>query len=138
LNGVMSCLFEIPLAFKMRTWPVKQVLAIGYLLMGASFLIFLVSGSLTAFVTMMVIFTIGEMSAFSRQQAYSASLATEDMRGRYVAFLSFAWCAGNTASAALGMPLYESHPALLWSINAALGLIAAILILSSRSGRSAA
>jgi len=138
LNGVMICLFEIPLAFRMRTWPVKQVLAIGYLLMGASFLIFLVSGSLAAFVTMMVIFTIGEMSAFSRQQAYSASLATEDMRGRYVAFLSFAWCAGNTASAALGMPLYESHPALLWSINAILGLIAAILILSSRSARSAA
>jgi len=134
LNGVMICLFEIPLAFKMRTWPVKQVLAIGYLLMGASFLIFLVSGSLAAFVTMMVIFTIGEMSAFSRQQAYSASLATEDMRGRYVAFLSFAWCAGNTAGAALGMPLYESHPALLWTINATLGLVAALLIVWSRTG----
>jgi MFS family permease len=109
MNGVMICLFEVPLAAGLRQWPVKQVLALGYILMGASFLTFLVSGSLTAFVLMMVVFTIGEMSAFSRQQAYSASLAPEDMRGRYVGFLSFAWCAGNTASSALGMPLYDHH-----------------------------
>lgn len=132
LNGVMICLMEVPLAAGLRHWPVKQVLALGYILMGASFLIFLSSGSLTAFVAMTVIFTLGEMSAFSRQQAYSASLAPEDMRGRYVGFLSLAWCAGNTASSALGMPLYDHHPSLLWTINAALGIVAAFLILSSR------
>lgn len=132
LNGVMICLMEVPMATGLKHWPVKRVLALGYILMGASFLIFLISGSLTAFVTMMVIFTFGEMSAFSRQQAYSASLAPEDMRGRYVGFLSFAWCAGNTASSALGMPLYDHHPSLLWMINAVLGLVAAFLILSSR------
>jgi MFS family permease len=132
LNGVMICLMEVPMATGLKHWPVKRVLALGYILMGASFLIFLISGSLAAFVTMMVIFTFGEMSAFSRQQAYSASLAPEDMRGRYVGFLSFAWCAGNTASSALGMPLYDHHPSLLWMINATLGLVAAFLILSSR------
>jgi predicted MFS family arabinose efflux permease len=82
-------------------------------------------------------FTVGEMSAFSRQQAYSASLAPEDMRGRYVGFLSFAWCAGNTASSALGMPLYDHHPVILWTINAALGIVAAVLILSSRRPKTA-
>ncbi|MBB5035131.1 MDR family MFS transporter [Prosthecobacter vanneervenii] len=132
LNGVMICLFELPLAVSLRAWPVRQVLALGYVLMGISFLIFLVSGSLTAFVFMMVVFTLGEMSAFSRQQAYSASLAPEDMRGRYVGFLSLAWCTGNTASSALGMALYDQHPGLLWGINAALGLAAALLILSTR------
>jgi MFS family permease len=132
MNGVMICLFEVPLAAGLRLWPVKQVLALGYILMGASFLIFLVSGSLTAFVLMMVVFTLGEMSAFSRQQAYSASLAPDDMRGRYVGFLSFAWCAGNTASSALGMPLYDHHPLILWALNAALGIVAAVLILYSR------
>lgn len=137
LNGVIICLMEVPLAAGLRHWPVKQVLALGYILMGASFLIFLVSGSLTAFVAMMVLFTFGEMSAFSRQQAYSASLAPDDMRGRYVGFLSFAWCAGNTASSALGMPLYDHHPVILWTINAVLGIVAAVLILSSRRPKSA-
>lgn len=132
LNGVMICLFEVPLAAGLRLWPVKQVLALGYILMGASFLTFLISGSLTAFVLMMVVFTLGEMSAFSRQQAYSASLSPEDMRGRYVGFLSLAWCAGNTASSALGMPLYDHHPTVLWVMNAALGIVAALLILYTR------
>ncbi len=137
LNGVMICLMEVPLAAGLRPWSVKQVLALGYILMGASFLVFLVSGSLTAFVTMMVLFTFGEMAAFSRQQAYSASLAPDDMRGRYVGFLSFAWCAGNTASSALGMPLYDHHPVILWTINAVLGIVAAGLILSSRRSKAA-
>lgn len=132
LNGVMICLFEVPLAAGLRLWPVKQVLALGYILMGASFLVFLISGSLTAFVLMMVVFTLGEMSAFSRQQAYSASLSPEDMRGRYVGFLSLAWCAGNTASSALGMPLYDHHPTVLWVMNAVLGIVAALLILYTR------
>lgn len=135
LNGVMICLMEVPLASGLRQWPVKQVLALGYVLMGASFLVFLASGSLTGFVVMMIIFTVGEMSAFSRQQAYSASLAPDDMRGRYVGFLSFAWCAGNTASSAFGMALYDRHPTILWALNAALGVLAAVLILSSRKPR---
>lgn len=134
LNGVMICLMEVPLAAGLRHWPVKHVLALGYILMGASFLIFLGSGSLTAFVAMMVVFTLGEMSAFSRQQAYSASLAPDDMRGRYVGFLSFAWCAGNTASSAFGMTLYDHHPLILWTLNAALGVVAAVLIVASRKG----
>jgi MFS family permease len=132
MNGVMICLFEVPLAAGLRLWPVKQVLALGYILMGASFLTFLLSGSLPAFVLMMIVFTLGEMAAFSRQQAYSASLAPEDMRGRYVGFLSFAWCAGNTASSAIGMPLYDHYPSVLWTLNAALGIVAAALILYSR------
>ena len=135
LNGVMICLFEVPLANGLRRWPVKQVLALGYFLMGASFLTFLVSGSLTAFVLMMIVFTFGEMSAFSRQQAYSASLSPEDMRGRYVGFQSFAWGAGNTASSALGMPLYDHHPTVLWVLNAVLGIVAALLILYTRKAQ---
>lgn len=135
LNGVMICLFELLLANALRSWPVKLVLALGYVLMSTSFLVFHVSATLTAFVVMMVIFTIGEMAAFSRQQAYGASLSPDDMRGRYVGFLSFAWCTGNTASSALGMMLYDRNPTLLWTINASLGIVAAMLILSTRKVR---
>lgn len=132
MNGALICLFEVPLASGLSCFAVKKVLALGYILMGASFLIFLASGSLAAFVVMMIIFTVGEMSAFSRQQAYAASLSPEDMRGRYVGFLGFAWCAGSTASSALGMSLYDHHATALWTLNAALGFVAALLILYSR------
>lgn len=132
MNGVIICLFELPLASGLRHWPVRRALALGYLLMGSSYLIFFASGTLAAFVLMMTVFTIGEMCAFSRQQAYTASLSPEDMRGRYVGFLSLAWCLGNTASSALGMPLYDHHPGILWGISAVLGGAAVLLIVSVR------
>lgn len=131
MNGILICLFEVPIASGLRRWPVRRVLAAGYILMGTSFLVFLGSGALAAFVGMMVVFTLGEMVAFSRQQAYSAGLAPESMRGRYVGFLSLAWCAGNTMSAAFGMAIYGEHPAAAWIINAVLGLGAAWVILAT-------
>ena len=137
LNGVMICLFELMIAHALRGWPVRLVLALGYLLMSTSFLIFHLSATFAAFVWMMVVFTLGEMAAFSRQQAYAASLSPEHMRGRYVGFLGFAWCAGNTASSALGMMLFDRDPATLWTVNAMLGLLAAALILAGHRARSA-
>jgi len=137
LNGVMICLIEVPLAHGLRRWPVRGVLALGYILMGVSFLVFHIGGALSMFVVAMVIFTLGEMASFSRQQAYCAGLAPDDMRGRYAGFLSLAWCTGSTASSALGMTLYGQHPALLWTLNAALGGVAALLILSTRGAKAA-
>lgn len=137
LNGVMICLIEIPLAHGLRRWPVRGVLALGYILMGVSFLVFHIGGALSMFVVAMVIFTLGEMASFSRQQAYCAGLAPDDMRGRYAGFLSLAWCTGSTASSALGMTLYGQHPSLLWTLNAALGGVAAVLILSTRGAKAA-
>jgi len=64
--------------------------------------------------------------------AWIASLAPEDMRGRCFGFLSFAWCAGNTAGSALGMPLDDHYPSVLWTLNAALVILAAALILYTR------
>ena len=38
----------------------------------------------------------------------------------------------SSFAGAVCMPLYDHHPDLLWGINAALGVLAAILILSKR------
>lgn len=129
MNGVMICLLEIPLANATRAWPVRVMLALGYLVMGISFLLLLGASSLTAFTVTMVVFTIGEMLAFSRQQAYSASLAPDDMRGRYSGFLSIAWAIGGIASSSAALHIYGSSPAQVWWITAALGLASAGLIL---------
>lgn len=131
MNGILICLFEVPVASALRRWPVRQVLAGGYVLMGTSYLAFLGGGTLAVFVAMMAVFSLGEMLAFSRQQAHSASLAPEAMRGRYVGFLSLAWCAGNTMSAAFGMAIYGKDPAAAWIVNALLGFGAASVILAT-------
>lgn len=133
MNGVMICLLEIPLTSFTRLWPVRVMLGLGYLLMSSSFLLLLGHGSIAAFTATMVLFTIGEMCAFSRQQAYAASLAPDEMRGRYAGFLGFSWAAGGIVASILSMQVYEVNPAALWTVTAVLGIVAALLI--SRTGR---
>lgn len=133
LNGVMICLLEVPLAAMTSRIAARLMLAAGYALMGVSYLILLGSGSLAGFFATMVLFTLGEMCAFSRQQAYAAGLAPHDMRGRYAGFLSLAWGIGGILASAGGLRLYEQNPSAVWVVSAALGLAAALLI-AFRSG----
>lgn len=122
VNGVMICLAEIPLTAATSRLPVRGMIALGYVLMGGSFLLFLGSGSLVVFFAVMVVFTLGEMFSFSRQQAYAASLAPDDMRGRYAGFLSLAWCLGGIVSSTASLWIYEAHSATAWVVAAMLGL----------------
>lgn len=135
LNGVMIVLFEIVLAAFTRRLPARAMLAIGYTLMGGCYLVLIGSASLWGFILTMVVFTIGEMFAFSRQQAYAASLAPDEMRGRYAGFLSFAWAIGGIASSAGGLQLYDTGATTVWLLSAALGLAAAVVLLAVRERR---
>jgi hypothetical protein len=78
---------------------------------------------------MMVVFTVGEMFAFSRQQAYAASMAPDAMRGRYAGFLSLSWGLGGIISSIAALHLFENSPDLVWIISAVLGVMAAGMIL---------
>lgn len=134
LNGVMICLLEMPLTALTRQFPVRGMIALGYTLMGGSFLLLLGTGGIGMFLTCMVVFTLGEMFSFSRQQAYAASLAEDDMRGRYSGFTSFAWGLGGILSSAVGLQIYDWNANAAWWLTAALGLAAAaILVMGSRS-----
>lgn len=129
LNGVMICLLELPLTACTRKLPVRGAIALGYIAMGASHLVLLGSSSLSAFTLLMVLFTLGEMLAFSRQQAYAATLAPDDMRGRYSGFLSFAWSIGNVTGVMLGLRAYAVNPAIVWWGCSVLGVVAAGLLI---------
>ena len=128
LNGVIVCLLEIPLAAVTRGWPVRIMLALGYVTMGGSFLLITGAPAMPSFFVMISIFTVGEIMAFSRQQAYAASLAPDDMRGRYAGFLGFGWGTGAVLSGLCGMALFDADPTLAWMTNAGLGLAAAVLV----------
>lgn len=136
LNGVMICLLEMPLTAFTRHLPVRGMIALGYVLMGGSFLFLIGAASIEMFLCCMVIFTLGEMFSFSRQQAYAASLADDDMRGRYSGFTSFAWGMGGILSSAAGLQLFGWNPALNWCLTAILGIAAALtLLLGSRRAK---
>ncbi len=128
MNGILICLFEMPLASATRLWPVRGMIGLGYILMGGCFLVFLGSASLWAFALAMVIFTAGEMLAFSRQQAYAASLSHDDMRGRYSGFLSLSWSVGGIFASVGGLQLYQFNQSAAWVVAAALGVVGAWLL----------
>jgi predicted MFS family arabinose efflux permease len=128
INGIMIVTLEMLLAASTRRLAARTMLAIGYIMMGGSFLVLLGTSPLWSFVLAIVVFTIGEMFAFSRQQAYAASLAPDEMRGRYSGFLSFAWAIGGIASSAGGLLLYDTSPAAVWILSAVLGLVGAAVL----------
>lgn len=137
LNGVMICLMEMPLASLTRALPVKRALAIGYIGLGISYLVLVPSSTVTAFTVCIIIFTLGEMMAFSRQQAYAASLCPDDMRGRYSGFMGLAWSIGNISSSLIGLKVYESSPNSVWLISAVLGVFAAVVLILGSQPRGA-
>lgn len=130
LNGIMIITLEPSFATATAHWPVRLMLATGYVLMGASFLPFLLASGIEAFVLCMIIFSVGEMFAFSRQHAYVAALSPEDMRGRYSGFHGFAWSLGGIFSSIGGLSLYQVSPAAVWLVSAGCGLMAAVVIVT--------
>lgn len=129
LNGVMICLMEVPLASSTRAWPVRMMLSLGYLLMGVSYILLMGRPGLPMFFAMMAAFTVGEMFAFSRQQAYAASMAPDDMRGRYSGFLSLCWGLGGIVCAVGSLHLFDVSPDMVWAVTVVLGVAAAAMIL---------
>lgn len=129
LNGLMVCTLELPLAAATSRIATRAMLAVGYFGMGAAFLVLIGHTSLAAFTVCIILFTLGEMCAFSRQQAYAASLAPDEMRGRYSGFLSLAWGIGGIVSSIIGLRIYESSPEAVWIICAVFGSLAAVLMM---------
>ena len=122
LNGVIIVACELALLAATRAWPLRYSMGLGYFIMGACYLLFFFGNTVVIFAAIMVVFTIGEMMAFSRQSAYLSELAPDNMRGRYGGFMSFSWCIGSSSSSVLGLPLYEACPNAVWVLCAALGL----------------
>jgi MFS family permease len=129
LNGIMICTLELALLTLTRSGSTRRYLALGYGVLGSCYLLFFFGTSLGIFAAVMVVFTIGEMFAFSRQQAYVSLLAHEEMRGRYSGFLSLSWCIGSSSSAVLGLRLYGWHPQAVWLLCAGFGGVAAACVL---------
>ncbi len=129
INGVMIIVLEMPFAALTLRRPVRLMLGTGYVIMATCFLTLLGMPGVTAFVLNIVLFTIGEMFAFSRQHAYISSLSPDDMRGRYAGVMSMAWSIGGIFSSTAGLALYDWNSNAVWIVSAVLGCTAAAIIM---------
>lgn len=125
LNGILICTLELALLSLTRGGSMRGFIALGYAVLAGSYLLFFAGSGIAIFTMVMIVFTIGEMFAFSRQSAYIAGLSHEEMRGRYAGFLALSWCIGSSTGAAFGLRLYGWNPGALWLMCAVFGCVAA-------------
>jgi len=135
LNGIMIACMELPLiGFIRRFSPVKTIAA-GYALIGIGMGVNGLGASLPLLVVSMVVFTIGEMISMPVSSGYMASLAPDEMRGRYQGVMSVTWSSATMVGPSLGLMAYHFSPPLLWAGVMASALLGALLILATRPAR---
>jgi MFS family permease len=132
INGLMIVLLELPLTSFTRRFAATRVMAVGYATVGLSIALSAFGGAMPLLVAVMILFTIGEMIALPVAHSFIATLAPDDMRGRFMGVLGVAWSSATMIGPAVGLMLFEHSPTMLWIGCGALGLLAAASVIGCR------
>jgi MFS family permease len=132
LNGALIVLLELPLSAWTMRRSARQMMAIGFLLVGLGFGLTAVAHSLAALMVTVAIWTVGEMVGAPVGYAYVADVAPEHMRGRYQGLYGLCWSSGTVTAPAVGAWLVVTNPTGFWALCGVLGLGSALLVLAVR------
>lgn len=91
LNATMVVGMQFWITRRTKNYAPLPLLALGVLCLAVGFGMYGFGNGLLYFAVAMVIITIGEMIIAPTGQAFTARLAPEDMRGRYMAMFAFSW-----------------------------------------------
>jgi MFS family permease len=130
LNGALVVLFELPLTTITRRYPARWMLALGYGLIGIGFASNALTHALPGIMLTVLLFTAGEMVAMPVAGAFVADLAPAHQRGLYMGAYGLIWSLAFIGGPSLGMALFATNPAALWSTCGLLGLAAASIIMA--------
>ncbi len=128
LNGALVVLCELPLTTLTRRFPVRRVLAIGYLLIGLGFALNTFARTVPQLAACVVIFTLGEMIAMPVASAFVANLAPAHLRGRYMGLYGLNWGVALIIAPAIGLQLLAWNPIFLWIGCGMLAVMGALVI----------
>lgn len=132
MNGVLIACLELPLTGFTRRFPPVRIMAAGYVFIGIGMGLNILGASLPLLVVSMVVFTIGEMIALPVNSSYMASLAPDEMRGRYQGVVSMTWSSAAMVAPTLGIMLYHFSPTILWGLVMGLAFLSAFLALATQ------
>ena len=137
LNAAMVVGLQFWITRRLKNFAPLPLLALGVFCLAVGFSMFGFGSGLLYFAIAMVIITIGEMIIAPTGQAFTARLAPEDMRGRYMAMFAFSW-AFPFAIGPLAAGLITDHVNFYWVWYAAglVGLVCTVgyLLLHARVG----
>src|SRR5438105_8108888 len=136
LNGALVVLCELPLTTMTKRYPVRRVMALGFLLIGIGFASNALLRTLPLLALTTLLFTLGEMIAMPVSAAYVADLAPVHQRGLYMGTYGLTWSLAFVCGPSLGLLLFSVSPLTLWLLCALLGIISARIILAEpRQGK---
>lgn len=137
MNGVLVVCCELPITGFTRRFSPRRVMALGYLLVGAGFMLNVWARNLPALICVTALFTLGEMILIPVATAFVADLAPAHLRGRYMGMWGLTGAVALMIGPNLGMMLYRFSPATVWWTCGALGVVAAAVIsIEGRPARS--
>jgi MFS family permease len=131
-NGLLIVLFELPISSITMRYDARIVLALGFALVGIGFSLIGAATTMPMLLGTVLIWSIGEMIAAPVSYAYVADVAPPAMQGRYQGVFGLAWGSGAVTGPLLAGAFLPEGAAIFWPLLAALGLIAAFLVLLSR------
>jgi MFS family permease len=132
LNGLLVVFLELPISSITMHRPPKQIIAVGFLLVGLGFGLTATAHTLPALFGTVAIWTLGEMIAAPVGYAYVADIAPEHLRGRYQGLYGVFWGTGSVTGPAIGTWLLAQSVTGFWLLCGALGAVAALLVLAGR------
>jgi MFS family permease len=133
LNGLAIVLLELPLVAITQRFPYRPVLALGSVLVGLGFALNAVANDMPELAFAVLVWTLGEIIYAPVASAYVADIAPEHLRGRYQGAWGLTWGLAFVLAPALGAAIFDWSPDALWLTCGLLGLLAALLLLETRS-----
>jgi MFS family permease len=125
LNAAMVVLLQFPVTRWIGRYRPLLIMAVGTLLYAIGFAMYGFVSIYLLFLLAMVIITVGEMFVSPVGQAIVASLAPEDMRGRYMAVYGFSWILPAAVGPLLaGLVIDNLDPNWVWYGSGIIGAVA--------------
>jgi hypothetical protein len=124
-------LLEVPVALRLRGHSSYPIIATGYGLVGAGFVLFGLPVSAATAVLAMVVLTAGEILYKTTATAHVLDAAPDHLVGQYQGLYTGAATSGTMLAAPIGTAVYAGAPQLLWPLCGLTCAVAAVVVLSS-------
>jgi len=135
-NGLLVVLVELPLTAVTRRFRARNVITLGYLLIGLGMMLTVRATTVPMFFLVMTVFTLGEIISMPMVPTCLARVAPEDKRGRYMGVFGLTWAMSVLLGPKLGLSIYETSPATWWYLCGGFGIAAAALMHFNRTADS--
>jgi MFS family permease len=130
VNALMVVFLQLFITRKTSRYNPLGIMSLGTLLYGIGVGSIAFGTGFWGFLMSMIIVTIGELMVIPTASTYTANLAPEDMRGRYMSILALTWGAGAMVGPLLGGFLNDNiSPVSIWYGGGSAGILGALIFL---------